>query len=345
MKKLLLDTELSVRYGPCYAIDNLIINKAWLSYVIYFDTIIILMAEMNNLPKKLVKVEEYPIKELANLKVTELPITDPLETKLRSILFCIENEIVFCSTEGDSRSERERLINEAGKNVTESINFLKKSFLTIDIIKFIIFNPITVEGGFSDSLLKVITEYKESDHMPILRDGIEAIVKSNKGNYYLTEDIKRNIQSNLIINQSKILDLLDFNKIMTFDLKSLLSDGISTVGGLLTPFLPLSTILEIYTYIKNKKTISNNHEILFTLSVMYLQKIITQNIGHEINKQCNICKLTSIEIDNINENEVNNFIFKSTEYFCPDHLRYYLETRKFHKLMGKPLLKHLISSK
>ncbi|WP_157600315.1 hypothetical protein [Shewanella baltica] len=302
------------------------------------------MAKMNKLPENLVKIEEYPINDLASLKVTELPITDPLETKLRSILFCIEREIVFCTTEGDSRSEREFLINEAGKNISESIGFLKKSFLTIDIIEFIIFDKTPVEGVFSESLLKVITEYKESDHISILRKGIEAIVEENEGNYYLTEDVKRNIQSKLIINQSKILDLLDFNKITTFDLNSLLSDGISTVGGLLTSFLPLSTILEIYTYLKNKKAISNDSEILFTLSVMYLQKIIAQNIGFEIKKQCNMCKLTSVEIDNIDDNEVNSFILKSTEDFCSKHLHYYLETRKFYGLMGKPLLKHLIAS-
>lgn len=344
MKKIFIDTELSARYGSCYAIDKTSINQAWLSCVIYFDTMVILMAEMNTLPTSLVKIEKYPISEIVDLKVTELPVTDPMETKLRSILFCIEHEIIFCATEADSNSERNQLINEAGKHIPESISFLKNSFLTIDVIQFIVFDKTPVEGGFSESLAKVITEYKNSDHISILRAGIGKIVKSNKGNYYLTEDIKRNIQSKLIGNQSKILDLLDFNEITTFDLKSLLSDGISAVGGLLTPFLPLSTIHEIYTFLKNKKTISSDSDILFTLSVMYLQKIMAQNCSYEIKKQCDMCKLTSVEIDNINDDEVHKFIFKSTERLCSKHLRYYLELRKFHGLMGKPLLRHLIES-
>lgn len=135
---------------------------------------------------------------------------------------------------------------------------------------------------------------------------------------------------------------MDFNKITTFDLKSLFSDGISIVGGLLTPFLPLSTIQEIYTYLKNKKEISSNPDVLFTLSVMYLQKIIAENSSYEIKNQCDLCKLTSVEIDNIGDDEVHKFIFKSTESLCYKHLRYYLELRKCHGLMGKTLLRYLI---
>lgn len=321
MKKIFIDTELSARYGSCYAIDKTCINQNWLSYVIYFDTMVLLMAEMNTLPTSLVKIEGYPLSGLVDIKVTELPVTDPLETKLRSILFCIEHEIIFCATEADSNYERELLINEAGKHIEESIGFLKNSFLTIDIIKYIAFDQIPIEGKFSEPLAKVITDYKNSDHISILRDGIEEIVKNNNGNYYLTEDIKRNIQSKLIVNQSKILDLLDFDKITTFDFKSLCSDGISMVGGLLIPFLPLSTIQEIYTYFKNKKDISSDSDILFTLSVMYLKKVIAQNSSYEIKKQCDLCKLTSVEIDNIDNGEVHDFIFNKTEHLCSKHLR------------------------
>ena len=142
---------------------------------------VLLLAEMNTLPTSLIKIERYPMSEIGDLKVTELPVTAPLETKLRSILFCIEHEIIFCATEADSISEREQLINEAGKHIAESISFLKNSFLTIDVIKFISFNQAPIEGELSESLAKVITEYKNSDHISILRDGIEEIVKNNNG--------------------------------------------------------------------------------------------------------------------------------------------------------------------
>jgi len=300
------------------------------------------MAEMNTLPANLVEIEKYPIDQIVDLKVTNLPLTDPLETKLRSILFCMNNDVIFCATEADSNTERKLLINETGKYITDSIDFLKNSFLTIDVIQFIVFDQTPVEGSFSESLANAIIDYKSSDHIKIFQEGIEKIVRANKGNYYLTEDLKRNIQSKLVTNQSKILDLLNFNEITTFDLKSLVSDGLSTIGGLLTPFLPLSTIQEIYTYLKKKKSISSDSDILFKLSVMYLQKVMAQNSSYTMKKQCDICKLTSIEIDNIDNDEVHNIIFKSTEHLCSMHLRKYLELRNFHGLMGKPLLRHMI---
>lgn len=173
MKKIFIDTELSIRYGPCYMSDEVSINQDWLSYIIYFDTMILLIADMNTLPTSLIKIEKYPIKEIVDLKVTELPVSDPIETKLRSILFCIENGMIFCATEADSNFEREQLINKAGKHITESILFLKNSFLTIDIIKFITFYQTPIEGKLSESLETVITEYKNSDHISILRNGID----------------------------------------------------------------------------------------------------------------------------------------------------------------------------
>ncbi|WP_022952071.1 hypothetical protein [Leucothrix mucor] len=344
MKKILIDIELSVRYSGCYTFDKPMINKFWASYLVYYETMVLLMAKSNTLPESLITIEEYPIVEIVAHSVTDLPVDDPLEIKLCSISYCIENEIIYCAQEFDSINERKTLINETGRHIPESISFLKKSFLTLDTIQFILFNQTPVEGKLSESLVKAITDYKKSDHISTLREGIEKIIEENKGNYYLTEDIKRNIQSKLVENQTKILDMLDFDKITTFDLKSLVSDGASIVAGLLTPFLPLSTIQEIYTQFKNKKTISNNSDILFTLSVMYIQKAIAQNSSYEAKSQCGICKLTSVEIDNINDNDVDDFTFKSMEQICFKHLESYLELRKFHGLMGKPLLRRLIES-
>ncbi|WP_372871151.1 hypothetical protein [Shewanella sp.] len=345
MKKVFIDTELSARYGPCYAINAAIINKDWLSHIIYFDVVIILMAEMNTLPTSLVKIEEYPISEIIDLKVTELSVADPLETKLRSILYCIENDILFSAKESDSNSGRELLINKAGEYIYESINFLKKSFLTIDVIKFVLFEHVNVEGDLSEFLVKIITDYKSSEHISNLRNGIDKIVMSNDGNYYLTAEIKNNIQLKLSEGLFKILDLLDFDEITSFKMKSLLSDGASIVGGFLSPFLPLSTIQEIYTYFKINNKASSDSDILFVLSVMYLKKAMHEKSNNATKKQCQLCKLTSVEIDNIGDSDVHDFIFKSTANLCYKHLRLYLDLRKFHGLMGKALLRHLIASK
>jgi len=340
MNKILLDTELSIQYGVCHVNDTPSINETWLAFALYFDEIHSLIADLNTLSSDLVKIEKYPIDEILKIKVTNRPITDPLEIKLRLILHCLKNNILFYPVEADD--DRASLINEAGKHIPESINFLKRSFITIDIVKLIIVNQLPVEGDLSEGLARAIKEFKKTEQLATLRTGIEDIVKINSGSYYLSQEIESNIQSMLITNQAEILDLLDFDKITSFDFSSLVSDGVSVVGGLLTSFLPLSTIQEMYDFVKKRKKLKNNKKLLFTLSVMYLQKLLSQNTSYTTKEQCGYCKLTSVEIDRIEAKNEHDTVFKLVDKMCSKHLRKYLELRKFKGLMGKPLLKQMI---
>ena len=116
----------------------------------------------------------------------------------------------------------------------------------------------------------------------------------------------------------------------------------ASLGGLITPFLPLSTIKELYVFFKNRRTLKNNEEILFTFSLMYLQKMLTENVKQvESNSPCPICKITSVEIDKISDTDVDDMVFRYTSDMCSKHMLGYLETRKFGRLMGKALLKSL----
>lgn len=342
MNKILLDTELSIQYGVCHVNDTPSINETWLSFTLYFDEIYSLIADHNNLSSDLIKITKYPIDEILKIKITNRPVTDSLEIKLRLIFHCLKNDILFYPVEADN--DRASLINEAGKYIPESINFLKRSFITIDIVKLIIVNQLPVEGYLSEDLARVIKEFKKTEQLATLRTGIEDIVNINSGSYYLSQEIESNIQSMLIMNQAEILDLLDFDKITTFDFSSLVSDGVSVVGGLLTPFLPLSTIKEMYDFVKKRKKIKDNKKLLFTLSTMYLRKLLSQNTSYTTKEQCGYCKLTSIEIDRIDAKNEYDAVFNLLDKMCSKHRLKYLELRKFKGLMGKPLLKEMIEN-
>ena len=207
MNKILLDTELSIQYGVCHAIDAPSINETWVAFTVYFDEIISLIANSNKLPTDIIKIKKYPIDEILNIKVTSLSVDDPLETKLRLILYCLNNNLIFYPVEADN--DRESLINEAGKYIPKSIPFLKKSFLTIDIIKLIVVNKLPVEGSLSEKFAEAIKDFKKTEYLSVLREGINDIVKSTHGNFYLTQNIKSNIQSTLIAGQAEILEWSD----------------------------------------------------------------------------------------------------------------------------------------
>ncbi len=341
MTKILLDQETSVRNGVCHVIENPVINEEWLSLVIYFNSVISLLGPKNQFSENLIKIEEFPISDLTKLQVTDAPLTDMFEAKLRIILYCFQNDIIYY--DAIDKEERENLINIIGKNINDSVSFLKESFLTVDILKLIILNQLPqISGPLPEKLIDALIKYKKSEHHINLVKGIKLQTQKYKGYFFLTNDIKSNIKATLIENQAVILDLLDFKKITSFDFKSILSDGASGVSSLIIPFLPLGTIQEIYNFFKNNKKIKSNDEILFTLSVMYLQKLLAENLENNQNTQCGICKMTSFEIDNLNDEDVDNHISEVSSNMCNDHRIKYLQLRKFHQLMGKPLLFEMI---
>jgi hypothetical protein len=172
-----------------------------------------------------------------------------------------------------------------------------------------------------------------------IQDGIDILVSKYEGNYQLTAKIESEIQDWLIEHQREFLQLVDFDKIKSFDFKSLLEDGVGTIGGLLTPFLPLGTIKEIYNYLINQSKLKNDKELFFMFSLMYLQKQLKiLFVSNDLATQCPICKITKVEIERIPEEEIHEFIFNEIKGLCHEHLIAYLTVRKFGQLTGKELL-------
>lgn len=343
MNKILLGQEDSIRLATCHVIDNPSLNKDCFSFVVFFDSVISLVGKENKLSNDIINIEEYPFESLLKIKVTQAPIQDPFEAKLRTILYCKENDITYF--ERASKNEREELISSVGEKIDGSVPFLKSSFLTVDIISFMLLDSLpSIDKPLSEDLKNIIVEYKKSEHQKNLVKGIKSQVSKYSGSYYLSSEIESDIKSYMISTQSIILDILDFDKITTFDFKSMISDGASSLSSLIVPFLPIGTIQEIYSYIKKIKKISNSDDILFMLSLIYLQKLISNNLTHNSNTKCDVCKLTYIEVDQINDNEDHSILFKTMENMCEDHRLKYLTLRKFHQLMGKPLLKAMIKT-
>lgn len=340
MKPILLDTEYSINLATCYFIDNPKIRMDWLIIILHFDQIFSVVGSgKNQYFKGLVEIEQYPFDKILRTKsYTGRSISDPDETHFRLIELCLTEDYLYLPN--PFSSDRENLISLMGAKIPESIPFLKESFLRFEILKSIITAYLpSIDGEMSIELRDSLIEFKTSEFQASLNLGIETLLQKYSGNYIVTDQIKNEIQDYTIEHQKRFLELIEFDKIKSLDLKPLVEDGIGTLGGLLTPFLPLGTIKELYFYFKNKATLKNDKDILFVFSLMYLQKLLTSHFVNKAkNPQCPFCKLTAVEINNIPSDEVDDFIFSSTDTMCMDHLIFYLNIRSFHQLTGRDLL-------
>ncbi|HLO54732.1 MAG TPA: hypothetical protein VK169_10610 [Saprospiraceae bacterium] len=340
MSNLLLDPEYSVNTGPCYFIDEPSLREDWLIYMLFFDVIYTLTGPSDEvLQESILTIKQYPLEKLFNnYKFTDEPPTNPQEIELRLVQLCLDNDMYFLSN--PLLVDREELISRIGAIIPASIPLLKDSFLRFDILRRVVLPLLpSVSGVISKELVSSIEKFKNSNFRESIDKGVDILASKYSGNYEINAQIEAEIQNWLIEHQREFLELVDFDKIKSFDFKSLVEDGIGTIGGLLTPFLPLGTIIETYNYLKNRKKLKNDAELFFVFALMYLQKtmgsLFTQS--YKVN-QCPICKITKVEINGINNDEVDEFVFEKIKGMCHEHLFAYLHVRKFARLTGKDLL-------
>jgi len=344
LNKILLDTTYSINLGTNYFIDDPIISEDWLLILLYFDEVYSLIGQKRiKLFDGIITISEYPIEAIKNdYKITNSPLSDPLERTLRLISFCIDNDIHYMPNPHDT--DRDSFISQIGVGLPTCINKLKFNFLNFDILTRVIkpYLP-NISGKTSIELCDAIKKYKESTFYDHFITGIDLLCKTYKGNYFMSEEMDNEIQNYIIKNQRAFLKLIDFDKIKSFNFKSILEDGVGEIGELLTPFLPLGAIIELYNFIRNTTTLEQNKDMLFVFSLMYLQKVLTPFFKKDISpsKQCEICKITSAEVEIFTEEESDNFLLERELFLCRKHLEDHLYIRKFYGFTGKNLLRAL----
>ncbi len=236
-------------------------------------------------------------------------------------------------------------ITEHGKEFPGAINHLKKSFLNFDIAFTVITYTLpSIKGNINNGLINEIYEYKNSDIYKELLVGIDDLTARYDGSYYITHEMRLEIKDQLSFSQKKLLEIIkvDFKKIKKFDFSTIAEDIIGAVAGILTPVFPLGTIKSIYTYINKTKALKDDKSLLFAVSIMYLQSVLSKYfVKSEMNPHCPICKITKVEVDQISEKHIHDYVFSSTKNFCMNHSIAYLYVRQSMHLTGKELVKAL----
>ncbi len=345
MRSALLDTTYSITLGTSYIIENPIINESWLTIILCYDDLYLLSKEPNcDLYNSIINIHDYPLDAIIHdYMITDKEVTDIKEVTLRLISYCVDNNICYCT--GLPSVDREKYITEHGEEFPGAINHLKKSFLNLDIATTVITYALpSIKGNINNGLVNEIYEYKNSDIYKELLVGINDLTARYDGGYYITHEMGLEIKDQLSLSQKKLLEVIkvDFKKINKFDFSSIAEDVIGAVAGILTPVFPLGTIKSIYTYIKKTKTLKDDKSLLFALSIMHLQSVLSKYfVKSEINPHCPICKITKVEVDQISEQHIHDYVFSSTKNFCMNHSIAYLYIRKSMHLTGKELVKAL----
>ena len=345
MRSALLDTTYSIASGTSYIIENPIINESWLTILLcYNDLYLLSKGSKCGLYDSIINIHDYPLDAIIyDYKITDKEVTDIQEVTLRLISYCVDNNICYCT--GLPSVDREKYITEHGKEFPGAINHLKKSFLSFDIASTVITYALpSIKGNINKGLVNEIYEYKNSDIYKELLVGIDDLTIRYDGSYYITQETGLEIKDQLSLSQNKLLEVIkvDFKKTIKFDFSSIAEDVIGAVAGILTPIFPLGTIKSIYEYIKKTTALKDDKRLLFALSIMYLQSVLSKYfVKSEISPQCPICKITKVEVDQISEMLIHDYVFSNTKNLCMNHLVSYLHIRKFMHLTGRELLKAL----
>ena len=338
MTTLFLENTYSINLAGNYFSKNPVMSDDWLCVILYYDNIIALLRPSENFNKELINFLEHPFQELIKVNFIGDSPYNPKEINLNAIRICHEKGYDFLLNLNET--DRDEFIKFVNKYLPQAIPMLKNSFLKFDIINHIIVKNIPVIGGqLTKETEKKLIEFKNGDWGKALVDGINETTEKYKGHYYITKELELQLKTEFIEVQQEFLSYLDFDKIKKFKLGVLLEDGIGSAAGLIIPFLPIGTLLEIFNYVKTQHYFRRNKKLQFILSIFYLQKIIVQefNVQPSI-KQCMICQTTEAEIQNLSSEEVHNFIFQNKESMCFKHLVTYLSVRKFARLTGHHLL-------
>lgn len=338
MKTLILEAEYSIFLAGSYFVDTPVLKEDWLCIILYYDQVTGLLKVNHKFNQDLIKLIEYPFTEFITQNYTDGQPFDIENITYNALRYATENNFYFLPNL--DRIDRDEFISTVNKHLPTAIPTLKKSFLSFDLVRHFVVKNIPVLGGkISAELEKKLIEFKQSDFGKAFVEGITNSIEKYSAYYYLTPELELQLKNEFIDIQQEFLDKLDFEKIKSFKLFSLIEDGIGTAAGSIIPFLPLGTLIELFNFTKTQIEFKRNKGLQFILSIFYLQKILqkefkpTNKIEH-----CVICQTTSAEIANLTDGEVNEFVFKNTPSMCMNHLTAYLTARKFGQLTGKPLL-------
>jgi hypothetical protein len=340
MKKRIavIESEYGIHLGASYLIETPFLKNEWMSIAIYFDEV---YALMENTKYELVKVNEFPIEIIQ--KTADFGMQDLVKSMELSLIdFCKNNDYLYLQR--IETSHRDQFLTQAERSINNSIGILKKSFLTMDIVSFIVKNNLSsVDSAFNPEFIKSLIDFKKSEYGEAFQSGIDLIVDKFHSNYKLTSEIEQNIRDSFLQKQNELFRKTNIEDLKKLNLSALFEDGIGMVGGLIFPILPLGTIKEIFSFVKSSKEFKNDKELLFVLSIYYLQKCISKNIKdvNEVYKECTICSITKAEIMKFSEDQSHTYVFGAAGSLCERHLVAYLNLRKSKRLVGKELLMNL----
>lgn len=340
MRKGFIENEYDISLGASFFINSPILKKDWLYLILYFDELISLLPSDEYDKYKLVKISPFPF-EIVNRKFSQNSPTDPEPFELNIIDYCVE--FGFKYIKQLDYSERDKYLFSIGKKLPSSLQLLKKSFLTIDILEFFISSYISNIGdSFESDLLFELSDFKNSKLGSAFQEGIDILTERYSSNYYLTSSIIDDLKDVFLRTQNELLEKTNIEKIKSFDFSSLIEDGAGVIGSFILPILPLGTIKEIFVHIENSKDFKDNRFFLFVLSFFYIQKLISKYSKVTLlDSKCNLCSITVLEIDKMTEDEANDFVLGNTLGFCKNHMINYMQLRKFRQLTGKTLLINL----
>lgn len=331
MNKGLIENEYSIQLEASSSIQSPYFKTNFLAIILFFDEITSIASFSKIHEKKVCSIKDIPMDLLVYTR-------DIKKFEEQCINYCNINDIIFIKNV--IASERDEYIYIMEKEIPGSAKLLKKSFLMLDILDFILKNYLcNTENRLNDLILNDLANFKKSNLCKSFQKGILLILEKYHSNYYLTESIKKDLNDSILSQQNELLNRTNLSKLKTFDFSAIIEDGAGIASTILLPIMPIGTLKEIYNYFKNKKDFKNNDFYLFILSLFYIQKVMNKfssKNNDDIN--CPICKLTVAEIDKLSEEECHKILLEPNHGFCINHIISYLNNRKIKRLVGKKLL-------
>jgi len=263
---------------------------------------------------------------------------DEWGVKFKAIDYGINNNIDYLSDY--TGKYREKLIGnyiDKGENV---IFYLKKSCLKFDILSFTL-SLVTpkIFGYCNNDFIKEFLDFKTSFLGESFKFGIDKLTERYEGNYYLSPSVEQDLRRIIIKSQQKIFDLAKVSDVKEFKTNVSLTEAIGFATGFVLPFIPLSSLKELYAFLQRIEHFKNNPFLDFTLSLIILGKIVNKYYPKgDLSIDCVICKKTFMELNQIDDAEVLDFLEKNSDNICLEHNFQLLHFRKTEKILGKRLL-------
>lgn len=296
-----------------------------------------LINSINYLPLRLINIELTSLLESPEYNVMPGDINT---TRVNLLKYSYDNELYFIPYLYEY--DVENYLIDVSNHHPECLNHAKKSLLINNLIDFYCFFELPeIEKSLSDDLLSELGNFKESDFYAGFISGLLDIAESLDGHYQLTDKNIRFLRKELSVLESRILDITKQEDLLKFDIDSLLSDSLSILTTGILPGLPIGTLKELFEKISNVREFKENPKLQFSLALSILKKTIANNIEESEISDCQVCKLSIAEIEQLSEQECHEILFNTTDNKCINHTISYLEGRNKYRLIGKDLLKFM----